>query len=236
MLIGVIDTETTGLDPAKDTITELAWAIYDTTEKQVVASASFMFPTEHVTPEITKITGITSETTKKAVLVEQAMALSQKALSGCEVYVAHNAAFDKGFIDARLGSLPTRDWVCSYAELDLGVKPGKLTHMCCDLGVPVSGAHRAINDVLMLCAMLSKCDTIEDQMVKITTWGKYLVIANVSFANNQIAKDMGCRWDPNGRVWSKLVYARSSAEVKEMKWPCGVSVKEIRESKINLTE
>jgi DNA polymerase-3 subunit epsilon len=229
MLLGVIDTETTGLDPTKDTITELAWALFDTEERQVVASASFMFPTEVVSEEITKITKITSNTTKRVDLVREAMVLSFEAMNRADVYVAHNALFDKGFIE-RLGGLPAKKWVCSYQDLEFGIKPGKLTHMCCDLGLPVSGAHRAINDVLMLCAMLANCPDLPEQIVKILTYKKYMVIANVSYAENQLAKDMGCRWDPTTKVWHKTVRAASDAEVKAMQWPCKVTIKEMPEN------
>lgn len=230
MLLAVIDTETTGLDCTKDTITELAWALYDTTEKQVVASASFMFPTENVTPEITKITGITTETTKRAILVEQALALTTEALGRANVnaYVAHNASFDKGFVE-RLQAIPQKSWVCSYVDLVFDTKPGKLTHMCCDLGIPVSGAHRAINDVLMLCALLSKCNDLEDQVTKVLTYKKFMVIANVSFANNNLAKEMGCRWDPALKIWYKHFRAKDAAEAKATQWPCPVTIKEISE-------
>lgn len=100
----VFDTETTGLDPAKDRILEIA-AIAFRLDGQVLGQFATLI--DHGLPvpqEISDINGITAAMCAGAPSIRQAMALFSEFLSANWardrelVGVAHNAPFDCAFL------------------------------------------------------------------------------------------------------------------------------------------
>lgn len=217
MLLLICDVETTGLENS-DTTVELAWVVYDTETKQTLTSNSFMYPHEEIPTE--KLIKITPELSK--VFGKDAIDLNMKILeihlNKCDAIVAHNAKFDKRFVE-KLPDCPTvltKPWVCSYEDLDFGTKATKLTYMCTDFGVPVSGAHRAINDVLMLAQLLSKLPNLEEQVTSILTKKKFTVQAVVSFNDKELAKEAGFKWEADRKAWVKSVRAENKEAINGM--------------------
>src|SRR5579872_3981925 len=101
ILLGA-DTETTGLDPAHDRITEIGLCLYDTDTKQPVQIyGSLVKPGIPIPAELEKLTGITNAMVntygiepKKMLQVISAMAARSS------FFVAHNSPFDQGMIEA----------------------------------------------------------------------------------------------------------------------------------------
>lgn len=116
MTVRCIDIETTGTDPAKDVIVEIASV--DLQRDNTIAN----FRETLVNP------GITMPATASAVhhLIDADLAAAppleavMDQFTGADAYVAHNCSFERSFLDSYLGE-PT--WVCTY-KCALRVWPG----------------------------------------------------------------------------------------------------------------
>lgn len=150
----IVDLETTGYDPDRDQIIEVAAAIMRGAE--VVARFSTLVdPLVPVPAEITKLTGITDTDVAGQPCAEDAVAKLIR-FAGDRDLVAHNASFDRGFVErvAGRGAL-AGTWLDSLVFTRLGL-PRLRSHRLTDLGQAFcpeacGRAHRAADDVEALC-------------------------------------------------------------------------------------
>lgn len=150
----VVDTETTGLDPARDQIIEIAACILRGPEV-VDRFQTFVDPGRPIPAEITELTGIAQEDVAGAPDPSLAVELFATWADGRDL-VAHNASFDRGVImrQAQPGAITGR-WMDSLA-LSRIVLPRMRGHRLADLsrafGLPAS-THRAADDVEATAAL-----------------------------------------------------------------------------------
>jgi ATP-dependent DNA helicase DinG len=150
----VLDVETTGYDPAHDHLIEVAGAIMRGPEVLDRFSA-LVDPRVAIPVEITKLTGITTEMVAGALSPEAAVAALAEFAGGRDL-VAHNAAFDRGFLEAVAGRHAfTGAWIDTVLLARLGL-PRMRSHRLSDLVgafIPeeVAAFHRAPEDVEALC-------------------------------------------------------------------------------------
>jgi DNA polymerase III subunit epsilon len=151
-MYAIVDIETTGGNPRTDKITEIAVLLHD--GQQIVNEFSTLINPECRIPHhITAITGITNEMVANAPkFYEIAGKLVEITLNS--VFVAHNVAFDYGFIRnefSRLGYNYTRDQLCTV-KLSRKLIPGhqsySLGRICEDLNISINGRHRAMGDAV----------------------------------------------------------------------------------------
>lgn len=146
----VVDLETTGYEPSRDHVIEVAAAIMRGPEV-VDRYSTLVDPLIPVPPEITKLTGIDDDMLAGAPPVESAMARLVE-FAGSRDLVAHNAQFDRSFVErvAGRGALRGR-WLDSLVFVRIGL-PRLRSHRLADLAgafVPDAAfrAHRAADDV-----------------------------------------------------------------------------------------
>ena len=96
----VLDFETTGLLPARDRTIEVA-ATLMVDQLPVDTFCRLMHPGFAVPPFITSLTGITNEMLRGQPRPEEVMPGLQRFVRGLPI-VAHNASFDRGFLQAEL--------------------------------------------------------------------------------------------------------------------------------------
>ena len=161
MRVLVLDTETTGLEHARDKIIELAMlrvdvdiatglpvgdvAVYDELED----------PGMPISREIEAITGISSEMVQGRHLDEARIAAM---LAGTDLVIAHNAGFDRPFCEARIPAFAQLPWGCSFADIDWkkeGFGSAKLEYLAMEKGW-FYDAHRAEVDCHALLAVLGE--------------------------------------------------------------------------------
>jgi len=204
------DTETTGLNPQKDSITEMGLVLYDTDAKAPVRISGFLVKGGLITAEIERITGIT-----QAMLdtygYEPAIALKAVAsfANQADYFLAHNAPFDKSFLEALDSGLAnSKPWVDSRTDLPPeAYKKGKsasLKYLCCDHGFLYS-AHRAVNDVLAMLELLSMYDL--DIIISRSQIPNVEVRAVVSFDDRLLAKERSYYWRAELKQWRKPMKA-----------------------------
>lgn len=148
----VFDFETTGLESAKDEIIEIG-AVKISKGKIVSTFSTFIKPSVPIPAEITELTHITEEMVADAPAINYVLPDFYKYCYGCGL-VAHNIAFDYGFLNAVGKKMlynfdnPQYDTMILARNKLKGLKNYKLGTICEYLGVSLVDAHRAVNDCL----------------------------------------------------------------------------------------
>ena len=150
----IMDTETTGLNPAHCSLIEIAAARVRGTEV-VERFETLVNPGVHVPPEIVELTGITDADIADAPDPRAAVRSFARFVGGNDL-VAHNASFDRAFVmrQAEPGALPG-SWIDSLALAQI-VLPRFRTHRLADLARAFglhAPAHRAQDDVEALTGL-----------------------------------------------------------------------------------
>lgn len=151
----VLDTETTGFSQHHDELTQIAAARLEC-GRITDWFVTFVNPGKPIPDEVARLTDIHDEDVADAPLPDEARA-RLASFVGDAVVVAHNAAFDKGFVTKTPSGYPLLEnlWIDS---LDLAriALPRLTSHRLIDLvrafDAPIS-THRADADVEALCAV-----------------------------------------------------------------------------------
>lgn len=159
MTIRVIDTETTGIDPATAHVIEIASVDLTPTGIANPLSARVALPAcAEIPPEASAVHHIIAADLEGAAPFAEA---AQQFL-GADYYVAHNAAFDAGFLP-----VIAKPWVCTF-KVAMRAWPDAPAHSNQALrywlgeiepfGVPRAeiSAHSAASDVLCTAAILHR--------------------------------------------------------------------------------
>ncbi len=153
--IVVIDTETTGISPKKDELTQIAAARLEQ-GKITDWYVTFVDPGMHIPDDISHLTHIYDEDVAGAPTPEEALK-GLVEFAGDAKMVAHNAEFDRNFTTKHPAGYPLLEstWIDSL-ELSRISLPRMKSHRLIDLvrafGAPLS-THRADDDVAALCAV-----------------------------------------------------------------------------------
>ena len=218
--IGVaIDVETTGLDRETDRIIELAIQRFRFDDRGRIIQVGMPRvwredPGIPIDQKITKLTGLAADDVAGQV-IDEVMAVD--ILSSADIIVAHNAAFDRPFVDRRLPAIAGKPWACSMAELDwleLGFEGRALAHLVSQCGWFYEG-HRAENDILALLYLLSHGlpdgETILAKLIACSERPTYRVNAvDAPFDAKGRLKSRGYRWDAALRFWWKSIAEQES--------------------------
>ncbi len=141
-----LDLETTGLSAEKDAIIEIGAVKYRDGEPVEVFD-QLINPGRPIPYEITLITGIRNEDVLGKPRFEQVAAPLQRFVGGAPI-VAHNAAFDLGFLRFRglfVENLAFDTW--ELASVLIPSRPSySLASLAAHFGIPSPEQHRALND------------------------------------------------------------------------------------------
>lgn len=212
----VLDTETTGLDQSSDKIIELAMLRLDVDSVtglpcgEVQVYDGLEDPGVPISKEIEAITGISNEMVKGQRLDEQRIA---DLLDGADLVIAHNAGFDRPFVEARLPQFEGLSWGCSFADIDWraeGHGSSKLEYLAMDLGW-FYDAHRAEMDCHALLAVLGATLPVSAKtgLAKVMTAaqgpGYRLQATGAPFEAKDALKARAYRWNAEHKVWHTLL-------------------------------
>jgi len=225
----ILDTETTGLDWRSENIIELAMLAVDVDMAtgvpvgEVEVYEDFEDPGRPIPPEITKLTGITTQDVKGQKLDETQI---KNMVERADLIVAHNAGFDRPFVENRLEVFEHKAWACSFQGINWktqGLGSAKLEFLCSELGW-FYDAHRAQVDCHALLRVLSsplKNDNQESsmtgllQLFKASENARTIVKAFGSpFETKDKLKARGYRWDAEARVWYTVVKSAEALDVE----------------------
>ena len=164
----VFDLETTGTAIGIDKITEIG-AVKISAGKEVARFSSFVNPERPIPEVVVKLTGITDEMVADAPKIENILGDFLKFCEG-SVLVAHNAAFDTGFIRAECKNLGVEYNFSSLDTMWLArglfpeLKNHRLDTLTKHLKVILENHHRAVNDAKATADMFLKmCDILRER-------------------------------------------------------------------------
>ena len=154
--VAVVDLETTGWDPERDRIIEVAAAIMRGPEV-IDRFEMLVDPVIPVSLEITKLTGITPEMLRGRPSAEKAVSALIDFIGSRDI-IAHNASFDRSFVERVAGRTAlSGKWLDSLQLVRIALprlRSHRLTDLAAAFGVNAGGpSHRAMPDVEALCAM-----------------------------------------------------------------------------------
>jgi DNA polymerase III epsilon subunit-like protein len=120
LIAAVVDVETTGIDPERDRIIELGMCLFEYGRSdgriyRVIGSWDWLEdPGMPIPPEITRLTGITDQMVAGNRIDDDAVS---GLLGEVVLVIAHNADFDRRFLERRLPVFATKHWACSRSDI-----------------------------------------------------------------------------------------------------------------------
>ncbi len=216
-LVGLaLDVETNGLDVERHGIVELAIRRFRFDCNGLITKVDRPYcwledPGEPLDPAIAALTGLTD-----ADLAGQAIdeAAATALLRSAHVRIAHNAAFDRRFVERRLPTCAGMAWACSLREVDWtargfdgsGRSLGWLLSQCGWF----HGSHRAGADVDAVIAILRHEDrdgrrALAELVETALRPGWRFRAVGAHFDVKDRLKGRGYKWDGEERVWWREV-------------------------------
>lgn len=214
-----VDVETTGLDPTRHEIIELAMTpfTYGLDGKIYAVGPPFhrlRQPAEPIPAEITALTGLTDEMVAGHE-IDPAEVSSFAAPAA--LVIAHNANFDRRFLERFCATFATKAWVCSMSQVpwaEEGFEGVKLAYLATRAGF-FYDRHRAVDDCLAAIELLSRRQprsgtrTLAQLLERARTPSFRIWAENSPFDLKDILKARGYRWNGEGntqpRAWYKDV-------------------------------
>lgn len=224
----VLDTETTGLEHACDKIIELAILRVDVDTAtglpvgEVTVYDGLEDPGKPISKEIQAITGISSDMVRGQHLDDARIA---SMLEGADLVIAHNAAFDRPFCEARIPAFAQLRWGCSFADIDWkkeGFGSAKLEYLALAKGW-FYDAHRAEADCHALLAVLGQLlpESGMSGLAKIISASRghsyRLQATHAPFEAKDLLKARAYRWNGDQKVWHTRLADEAELEA-ECEW------------------
>ncbi|MDH4165252.1 MAG: 3'-5' exonuclease [Gammaproteobacteria bacterium] len=224
----IVDTETTGTDSTADKVIELAIVVFEychatgTVGRVLETYDALEDPGMPIPPSSTAIHGITD-----AMVVGQHIddLRVSRLLESVGIVIAHNAGFDRKFLEPRLPVFASLPWGCSWQEVpwsDAGIASSKLEYLAYRYGFFYDG-HRAETDCRALLEVLSQpFGTTGGNALKLlldsARMPSYRLWANNSpFDTKDALRQRGYWWDASRRCWSVEVRSQDAVQ-EELAW------------------
>lgn len=224
-----LDTETTGLDAATDRIIELGLVAfeYDQTTARIIRIvgrySGFEDPGTLLSDVVKQVTGITDAMLTGQVFDDDAViALARQA----DLVIAHNALFDRPFMEGRFPVFAERPWACTLQQIDWAkelINSRNLDYLLFRCGYFIN-AHRALHDAEgVLGLLLERLPITQEPTFQkllnaaFSTTCRIMAIA-APFDAKERLKARGYRWNDggNGRPktwWTELPEDAMTAEL-----------------------
>jgi DNA polymerase III subunit epsilon len=221
----VLDTETTGLDQNTERVIELALLRVDIDNTSglpvgpVQVYDGLEDPGKPIPPEVVALTGIRDADVKGQTLDTARVA---ELMDGVDIVIAHNAGFDRPFVEKRLAQFAQCDWACSFADIDWkaqGRSSAKLESLAQANGW-FYDAHRAEMDCHALLAVLAQPlpqspHTGLAQLLQAAQRTSYALQAtNAPFEAKDLLKARAYRWNAEQRVWHTRLKTEADLEAE----------------------
>ncbi len=224
----VVDTETTGLDPTVCTIIEIGLIVFDYDPltgqpiRIVETYGALEDPSHPLSTETTAITGITDAMVTGQYIDDVKVI---ELVRDATIVIAHNAAFDRPFLENRLPVFQSLPWACSLVDIDWAaekVAARTLEYLAYQMGFFFS-AHRAEEDCRALLEILANPLPHSGhiglrRLLEQRGMRSYVVYAVAApFATKEELKARQYRWNTTEKVWHRTVIGQTAFE-EECAW------------------
>ena len=224
----VLDTETTGLSSQDDQVIELGMIAFEFDPVLgTVHSVREVFdeledPERPIPPETTQVHHITDAMVHGKRINDTTV---EKIVAQASVIIAHNASFDRPFVEKRWPVFKDKQWVCSIKDIDWkseGVGSAKLEYLLQTQGIFYE-AHRAETDCWALLellnavlpqsqqpALLRLLESLNQPQVRLYATGS-------PFDAKDLLKARGYRWAPEIKCWHRQLGGDKALQ-EELSW------------------
>lgn len=216
--LALLDFETTGFTPGRDEVIELGLvqvAYSPSLEKitEIIEITSQLeCPKQTISELITSITGISNEMVAGKRIDDAHVA---RIVNSSNVLIAHNAQFDRAFFDIRFPEMANKVWACSVKDIDWrrhGFESAKLEYLLLKNGYFYDG-HRAATDCLAMVQLFASVPNALPELLATAQKASFKTLAKgVSYADREVVKKRGYRWDGDNRHWWTIVSEDAYAE------------------------
>lgn len=222
-----LDTETTGTNFDNDEIIELGMVSFEfNSETGKIFNVLKTFneleePTIEISKEASEINGITMEMVKGHKIDDQKV---RDFVSEAVIILAHNAKFDRHFVEKRFPFFENTSWGCSIKDVswhENGLKSRSLEFLAYKYGYFFE-AHRADKDCLASIHLLSKTlpETkllvLEDLLVNARKKSSRIAAKGAPFAIKDELRERGYKWNPEKKYW--FIDVDNRDKEAEMEW------------------
>ncbi|OFZ16501.1 MAG: hypothetical protein A2X86_11940 [Bdellovibrionales bacterium GWA2_49_15] len=206
-----VDVETTGVDRFTDSVIEVGLQVFffEAESGKIVGKGESLNhlqdPGKPINELITRITGIKNSDLKNQRIDWNAVA---KLIDSSHLVVAHNAFFDRSFIDRNTTYSSRPVWGCSLRQIDW------VKHGCTSSGLQMlaafhgffSKAHRALQDAQMLVHLLDQDKHYVQELYQNAHAPRVIVkLNNTPYESRSLLRESGYRWSPTTKTWSQSV-------------------------------
>ncbi|HVI97526.1 MAG TPA: 3'-5' exonuclease [Sphingomonas sp.] len=210
----LVDVETTGLNPIADEIIELAMVPFYYNADGAIVGVGEAFnalrqPASAIPAEVTRITGIDDAAVAGRSIDPSEVA----AFAGGNLVIAHNASFDRRFLERFCPALAENPWACSLSEIRWageGFESAKLAYLAMSSGFYYD-RHRAMHDCHATIELLSRPLPVTGvpALAALLTSARSATLRcwaqNAPFESKDVLKQRGYRWnggeDGRPRSW-----------------------------------
>ncbi len=224
----VLDTETTGLNVESDAVIELGMLVFEfdpvtgRVHRVVDVFDELEDPGRPIPPESMAVHHISDEMVKGKRIQD---AVVEALVASATVVIAHNAPFDRPFVEKRWPVFADKHWACSIRDVDWkseGVSSAKLEYLLQLQGVFYE-AHRAETDCWALLKLLSLVLPHSQQTVMLTLLESLnqaqvrLYATGAPFDSKDHLKSRGYRWAPEIKCWHRQLTSDKALQ-EEIEW------------------
>lgn len=218
----ILDVETTGVDTGADEVIQLSMQRirYD---RDGILELGEIFdryrdPGIPIPEEVTRITGITDDIVRGEVIDEAEVA---DFIAGCDLVVAHNAGFDRKFVERVFpgAGFDRIGWHCSVEQIDWkgrGASDAKLEGLARFCGFTYD-AHNSRSDILATAFVLNHASkdgrmAFAEMHAAGMSSPLQVIAKGTPFSAKEDLKGQGYRWCPDSeqiggysKVWHKTI-------------------------------
>lgn len=224
--LAIVDVETTGLDPVQDELITLSLVCVEV---------------DGATGELLKVidnyTGHRAPTRPMSLAIEQIVRIPAKdlagqvldvgritaALKGCELVVAHHAAFDRSFIEPHVPAFGKLAWGCSLRDIDwFGTEKqpkASIEHLAILYGIESSNGTPEAD-----CNALVRAMSMPLPVSGFTGFAALLASAHLpryrywipgpGAENTALLQELGFTFDHEANAWSRVTGGVDSARLE----------------------
>lgn len=218
--LALIDFETTGFTAGLNEVIEVGvvQVAYSPSLRVITEiieiTSQLECPKTVISAEITQVTGITNEMVAGKRIDDAHVA---RIIKSSNVLIAHNAEFDRAFFDIRFPDMAEGLWACSVKDIDWrahGFESAKLEYLLLKNGYFYDG-HRAATDCLAMVQLFAVVPNALHELLEKAQQISYKILAmGVGYADREVVRKRGYRWDGDNRYWWTIVSENNYADEK----------------------
>lgn len=206
-----LDTETTGFDSRNDKIIELGMLRFEYDAEGNVYGVEELYdafedPGRPLSDEVVGLTGITDDDVRGQRFDDAAV---EAIAASTDLVIAHNAAFDRPFLERRFTVFKDKPWACSSRDVGwraLGFRSSSLEFLAFRRGFYYD-AHRALVDcragLELLAVPLAEGEAPPMRLLRANASRRTarLWAEGAPFEKKDVVKARGYRFNGANRVW-----------------------------------